>query len=106
MTGPPQITLKSPKNITRFVESNVTLVCTVIANPNPTTYWKRVYPNGELQEVMRKAEKFGGNYTIYHAGLEDSGKYLCNATNRLGYDFYTTEVIIKPGKKDLVFDCR
>ena len=98
MSGPPQITSKSPANITEFVETNVTLVCTVIAYPNPTTVWKRIDPNGKIKEIKRTSNKFDGNYTIYNARLEDSGKYICNASNTLGYESYTTDITIKPGK--------
>jgi hypothetical protein len=98
LTGPPQIISKSPANITQLVETNVTLVCTVIANPNPTTFWKRMDPDGKFIEIKRTSKKFDGNHTIYNARLEDSGKYLCNASNTLGYDSYTTQITIKPGK--------
>ena len=98
LSGPPQITSKSPANITEFVETNVTLVCTVIAYPNPTTVWKRIDTDGEIKEIKRTSDKFDGNYTIYNAGLEDSGKYICNASNALGYESYTTKITIKPGK--------
>lgn len=98
MTGPPQITSKSPANITQYVETNVTLVCTVIADPNPTTSWKRADPDGKFVEIKRADDKFDGNFTIHNARLEDSGTYLCNASNTLGYDYYTTEIIIKAGK--------
>ena len=103
MSGPPQITSKSPANITEFVETNVTLVCTVIAYPNPTTVWKRIDTDGEIKEIKRTSDKFDGNYTIYNARLEDSGKYICNASNNLGYEFYTTNITIKPGKLASLF---
>ncbi|CAB4044673.1 matrix-remodeling-associated 5-like, partial [Paramuricea clavata] len=94
--GPPQITSKSPANITQYVETNVTLVCTVIADPKPTTSWKRANSDGKFMEIKRAHGKFDGNITIHNARLEDSGTYLCNASNTLGYDYYTTEIIIKP----------
>ncbi len=98
LSGPPQITSKSPANITEFVETNVTLVCTVIAYPNPTTVWKRIDTDGKMEEIKRTSHKFDGNYTIYNARLEDSGKYICNASNALGYQSYATDITIKPGK--------
>ena len=97
-TGPPQIISKSPANITQLVERNVTLVCTVIADPNPTISWKHTDLDGKITEVKRTADKFDGNYTIYNARIEDSGKYSCNASNALGYEFYTAVITIKPGE--------
>ena len=98
MTGPPQIKSKSLVKITANVETNVTLVCTVIANPNPITVWKHIDADGKVTEVKRTSDKFDGNYTIYNASLEDSGTYLCNASNTLGYDFYTIKIKIEPGE--------
>ncbi|XP_028394142.1 uncharacterized protein LOC114518358 [Dendronephthya gigantea] len=93
--GPPQIRSKS-SNITQFVETNVTLVCTVFANPDPTISWKRADRDGKFTEIKKTRNKYDGNYSISNAGLEDSGTYLCYASNELGHDSYTTTVIIKP----------
>ncbi|XP_028394789.1 hemicentin-1-like [Dendronephthya gigantea] len=93
--GPPQIRSKS-SNITQFVETNVTLVCTVFANPDPTISWKRADRDGKFTEVKKTRNKYDGNYSISNAGLEDSGTYLCYASNELGHDSYTTTVTIKP----------
>ena len=100
MTGPAQIKEKSLVSITQYVEKNVTLVCTVIADPNPMTVWKHIDADGKIREIKRTSNKFDGNYTIYNARVEDSGTYLCNASNELGYDFYSTEIKIKPGEVD------
>ncbi|XP_028413458.1 titin-like isoform X2 [Dendronephthya gigantea] len=94
--GPPQITSRSPSNITQFVETNVTLVCNVIADPHPIILWKRAASDGKFVELKRTSEKSDGNFTIFNARLEDSGTYQCHASNPLGYDSYTTKVIIKP----------
>ena len=104
-TGPPQITKKSPLNITQYVETEVSLVCTVIADPNPTTVWTHINADGKITEIKRTSDKFDGNHTIYNASLEDSGTYLCNASNALGYDFYSTEIKIKPGELHCLFLC-
>ena len=101
LSGPPQIVAKSPVNITQKVETNVTLVCTVIADPNPIITWKRTDPGGKFIKISDTSDISEGNYSIYNARVEDSGIYLCNATNTLGYDFYNTEVIIKPGELDI-----
>ena len=97
LTGPAQITAKSPQNITELVETNLTLVCTVIADPNPTTVWTHIDADGKVREIKRTSDKFDGNYTIHNARVEDSGTYLCNASNSLGHDSYTTKIMIKPG---------
>ena len=103
LTGPPQIISRSAKNITRFVETDVILVCTVIGNPIPATSWKRSKENGEFEEIESTSDKFGVNYTIYGAKVEDSGNYVCNASNSLGWSSYSTKIIIKPGKTVLYY---
>ena len=82
----------------------MSLVCTVIAHPYPVISWKRLDPEGKsalilkpIAENERTAVRFDGNYPIYNAGLEDSGTYLCNASNTLGYESYVTKITIKPG---------
>ena len=102
LTGRPQIIADSPVNITQEVETNVTLVCTVIADPDPIITWKRINADGTFVEKSVTSDIYDGNYTIYNARVEDSGIYLCNASNTLGYDSYTTEVTIKPGKPRLI----
>ena len=98
LTGPPQIIARSPGNITEYVENNVTLVCTVIGNPNPRTSWKYSKENGKFKEIESISDKIGGNYTIYTASVENSGRYVCNSSNSLGWDSYMTTIMIKPGK--------
>ena len=100
MTGPAQITAKSPANITQYVETNVTLLCTVIAYPNPTIVWKHIDADDKVKEIKPTSNKLDGSITIYNARIEDSGTYLCNASNELGYDFYSTAIKIKPGEMD------
>ncbi|XP_028418079.1 angiopoietin-1 receptor-like, partial [Dendronephthya gigantea] len=95
--GQPQIIARSPENITQLVETNLTLVCTVIGNPEPIISWKRSKEqNGVFTEIERTSSKFGGNYSIHWAKIEDSGVYLCNSSNRLGWQSYTTKVRINP----------
>ena len=60
------------------------------------TVWTHINADGKITEIKRTSDKFHGNHTIYNASLEDSGTYLCNASNALGYDFYSTEIKIKP----------
>ena len=98
LAGPPRIVSKSPVNITQEVETNVTLVCTIIADPDPVITWKRADADGNFVEISVTSGIYDGNYTIFNARIEDSGIYLCNASNKLGYDSYRTEVVIKPGK--------
>ena len=100
-TGPPQIISKSSANIIEDVEKNVTLVCTVIADPNPITVWKNIDADGKIREIKRTSHKFDGNYTIHNARVENSGTYSCNASNALGYAFYTTNIQIKPGRPQI-----
>ena len=97
LTGPPQIISKSEENIVEDVETNVTLVCTVIADPNPITVWTHIDAKGKFREIKRTTNKFNGNYTIRNARVEDSGTYLCNASNVLGKVFYATKIKIEPG---------
>ena len=78
----------------------MTLVCTVIAEPNPTTVWTHIDVGGKVNEIKRTSDKFDGNYTIFNARVEDSGTYFCKASNKLGYDSYKTEIKIKPGELD------
>ena len=85
-------------HIIEDVETNVTLVCTVIADPNPVTIWKHIDADGKIREIKRTSNKFDGNYTIHNARVEDSGTYLCNVSNTLGYAFYTTQIKIEPGE--------
>ena len=101
--GPPQIITKSPAHIVEDVETNVTLVCTVIADPNPTTVWTHIDADDKVVEIKRTSNKFDGNYTIYNARLKDSGTYFCNASNTLGYDYYKTEIKIEPGELNWPF---
>ena len=84
-------------SIIEDVETNVTLVCTVIADPNPITVWKHIDAEGKTKEIKRTSDKFDGNYTIHNARVENSGTYSCNASNTLGYDFYTIKIKIEPG---------
>ena len=70
----------------------------MIADPNPTTVWTHFDVDGKVMEIKRTTDKFNGNYTIYNARVEDSGTYLCNASNLFGNDFYTTEINVNPGE--------
>jgi hypothetical protein len=69
----------------------------VIADPNPITVWTHIDAKGKAREIKRTTDKFNGNYTIHNARVEDSGTYLCNASNALGKVFYATKIKIEPG---------
>ena len=79
------------------METNVTLVCTVIGDPNPVITWLRRRENGDVHQIKSTTNKYNSNLTIVLATIEHSGVYVCNASNILGHQSYETRLTIKPG---------
>ena len=75
--GAAQIIEKSAANVTRLVEKNVTLVCTVIGDPNPVITWLKRSENGDVRQIKSTTDKYDSNLTIIHATIEHSGIYVC-----------------------------
>ena len=83
--------------MTRLVEKNVTLICTVIGDPNPVITWLKRSENGDVRQIKSTTDKYDSNLTIIHATIEHSGIYVCNASNMLGHQSYEIRLTIKPG---------
>ena len=68
------------KELVAEEEGNVTIVCTVTGQPQPSITWSR--PLGSLSKSGIKFTK--GDLTIYNATKKDRGTYICKAENILG----------------------
>ncbi|XP_043921975.1 obscurin [Protopterus annectens] len=89
--------LTRPKAITVAVGKDATLNCQIIGNPTPTVVWEKnnvlLHTGGRFKTI-----EDGDIYrlTIYDMTLEDSGQYICRATNTIGEAF--AAVTLKVGE--------
>ena len=67
-----------PQNATKIEGDNVTFTCNATGNPAPTFRWTR---NGSVLTTGLSLD--GKQLTITNVTREDSGQYLCEATNNL-----------------------
>ena len=71
-----------PQNATKIEEDNVTFTCNATGNPAPTFRWTKI------GSVLRTGSRIslssdGKQLTITNVTREDSGQYVCEATNNV-----------------------
>ena len=67
-----------PQNATKIEGDNVTFTCNATGNPAPTFRWTR---NGSVLTTGLSLD--GKQLTITNVTREDSGQYVCEATNNV-----------------------
>ncbi|KAI4886153.1 hypothetical protein NFI96_012152 [Prochilodus magdalenae] len=70
----------SQEDITAVEGQTVTMHCQATGSPTPDVSWSKLRAPLPWQH---KAE--GGTLTLSNVGRQDSGQYICNATNAAGY---------------------
>ena len=71
-----------PQNATQIEGDNVTFTCNATGNPAPTFRWTR---NGSVLTTDSRISLLsdGKHLTITNVTREDSGQYVCEATNNV-----------------------
>ena len=71
-----------PQNATKIEGDNVTFTCNATGNPAPTFRWTR---NGSVLTTDSRISLLsdGKHLTITNVTREDSGQYVCEATNNV-----------------------
>lgn len=89
---PPEIT-DPPEKVARTVDGrDVTLSCRTFGAPKPIVKW--FHDNDELTGG-RYVISPNGDLMIKNAKFLDAGDYLCNATNKFGWDSASGTLIVK-----------
>ena len=86
LSARPIIRSRSPSvlNLTKSPQGrDLMLDCTVSAFPKAVVKWKKI--DGQLP-ISRFNQEANGTLLIREASSEDSGTYVCTATNELGTD--------------------
>ena len=91
---PPSFT-KVPKTVISFVSgATATIECGVFGLPKPTVQWSRAL----LSLPQGRSQQQDGRLTISGIQLQDSGTYICKASNKLG-TIRTVSTLAVQGKK-------
>ena len=71
-----------PQNATKIEGDNVTFTCNATGNPAPTFRWTK---NGSVLRTGSRISllSHGKHLTITNVTREDSGQYVCEATNNV-----------------------
>ncbi|XP_050417062.2 hemicentin-1 [Patella vulgata] len=86
----PTVTIPGPSTYTQDLGEDVTLPCTVQANPPAT---RVIWSKGPISLVALNATKYGGSnttdpsLTIFNLELSDAASYQCTAQNNYGTGF-------------------
>ncbi|XP_042348491.1 neural cell adhesion molecule L1-like protein isoform X2 [Plectropomus leopardus] len=97
MNMAPQILTRDYEEYSVVVGGNITMNCSVFSSPPPTITWAR----DETPETM-EGERFfsvGGSLQIINAEKNDSGKYVCVASNAEGKSAVTAVLDVKDPTK-------
>ncbi|XP_072887750.1 basement membrane-specific heparan sulfate proteoglycan core protein isoform X3 [Hemitrygon akajei] len=76
----PQVTAEEP-SITTTAGQTVTLRCSATGYPTPIIQWSKLRAPLPWQHKI-----VDGSLVIPHVGLQDSGQYICNASNSAGFN--------------------
>ncbi|XP_018583474.1 secreted immunoglobulin domain 4 [Scleropages formosus] len=80
----------SPAETVAVEGQTVTLHCEVSGFPTPTISWSKLRaPLPWLHKIQ------GGSLTLQNVGRQDSGQYICNATNDVGFIEATAQVEVE-----------
>lgn len=79
--------------------SNVTLMCSVIANPEPNILWSMDMDmnstGGSISETMQMSSvRSVSMLTLQRVTLYNNGIYNCSANNSVGYGEISIELIV------------
>ena len=97
--SPPKV-LVSPGNLTVNEQQTARLYCSVSANPEARILW-RWEKNQEMKRNVSLNET-SKNLIIQKIILEDSGRYICVATNMLGTSEAAVTVNVRGKQIDLI----
>ena len=100
------VTVVNPFNETVIRERNITTItCEALGYPPPTVVWSRT--NGNLSDRVSVSDsvsvptEYGNvtrvnvNMTITNASREDTGMYMCSASNEIGSDNGNATIIVQ-----------
>lgn len=87
----PVFTRKAPSQVSVSPGSDLELCCAATGSSPPTVEWSRG------QRSIDATLYQNGCLTMKNVKDEDTGKYICRATNRLGFAQLTTEIFLHPG---------
>ncbi|XP_018408468.1 PREDICTED: hemicentin-1 [Nanorana parkeri] len=97
--------IPGPRNITTAVNHQITLTCEVTGTPKPRVEWRK---NGLLinMDMNLNIYRFlsSGSLVIISPAVEDTGMYVCSASNEAGHDEISVylSVLVPPSIADEV----
>ena len=85
-------TKKTPSHVVVKPGSSLKLCCAATGSPRPAIQWSRG------QSALNATLQQNGCLAIENFQVENTGKYICRATNSFGFAQLTTEVSFRAGK--------
>ncbi|XP_020617451.1 basement membrane-specific heparan sulfate proteoglycan core protein-like [Orbicella faveolata] len=92
----PVFTRKAPSQVSVSPGSDLELCCAATGSSPPTVEWSRG------QRSIDATLYQNGCLTMKNVKDEDTGKYICRATNRLGFAQLTTEIFLHPASCEVI----
>ena len=87
----PTFTRKSPSQVSVSSGSDLELCCAATGSPPPAVEWSRG------QRSIDVTLNQNGCLTLKNVEDDNTGKYICRATNSFGFAQLTTEIFLQPG---------